>query len=389
MFSRPLWTVGFRPFFLLAGAFAALWIPLWLVMFWGQLPLNDYLRGYDWHKHEMLFGFVAAAIAGFLLTAVRNWTRRPTASGGWLALLVLLWLVGRAVVWLAGSLPWQLVMAADVAFLPVLALVILKPIWGARNWRNIGFVPLLLALAGANVLMHGKAAGLDMPLHGEVGATLAVDLVVIFLVAVGGRIVPAFTKSALPDAGVQRIALADQIVVPVMLTLTALDAFETAKTAAAIAALIAGLTNAARMWRWRTRATLGKPILWALHLAYAWIAVGLLLKGIAGLTPLLSRSAATHALTVGAIGTFIMAMMSRVALGHTGRPLKVVSWIVAAYGLVTIAALIRTVITALSVDWYAHSVTVAALAWALAFVIFAIVYTPIVLGPRADAKTDA
>jgi uncharacterized protein involved in response to NO len=397
MFSRPFWDLGFRPFFLLGAGFAALWVPLWVLMYWGQLPFNNYLLGYDWHMHEMVFGFVAAAIAGFLLTAVRNWTRRPTLSGGPLAMLALLWLAGRVAVLLPslrpGTLPPLAIACIDVAFLPLLAAAIARPIVAARNWRNVGFVPLLLGLALLNGLMHAKALRWSLPDGWPTGLYdaaphVAVDLVLIFLSLIGGRIVPAFTRNATPGMKVERSAWADRGIFGLLLLLAIVDGFDGARTIAAAVALAAGVTSLWRMRGWGWRHSLTRPVLWVLHLGYGWIGVGLMLKGVAGLLPALERSAATHALTVGAMATFVLGMMTRVALGHTGRTIEVHRAITIAYHALTAATLLRVVGSAWQPSWYAHSLVAAASLWGVAFVIYLVVYLPILLGPRADGTRD-
>jgi len=356
-------------------------------MYWGYVDFSNYLLGYDWHIHEMLFGFVAAVLAGFLLTATRAWTKQPTASGGWLAALVVVWLAGRICVLLANSLPPVVVAAVDLPFLPLVAIVVGRAVVVSRNKRNVGVVVMLLLLSACNAAMHAKAFSLPLP-RDELGAMVGVDLVVVFLALIGGRVVPTFTKNATPDLKIRNSRLVDGLSIGLLVVMAALDVFEQTKQAAAVCALAAGLVHALRLSGWGGLRTLSRPILWVLHLGYLWIVIGLLLKGVAGLSGGLDRTAASHALTSGAMTTMIIGMMARVALGHTGRKLEVARPITVAFVLVTLAALIRVVLSAFKPDWYPHSLTAAAAVWSLAFLLYLIVYTPILIAPRADGTRD-
>ena len=317
----PLWRLGFRPFYLGAALFGALAVPLWVALLLGALPVTLPVAPLLWHAHEMLVGFAAAVIVGFLLTAGRAWTGLATPRGPWLAGLAGLWLAARATA-LTG--PYALHAALDLALLPLVAGILVDRLLRAGNRRNLPLAGLLLALSVANGVFHAALLGmLDLaplqPLH----AGLA--LVVMIECVMAGRVIPAFTLSALPGGRLQ---------VPRWLELASLGA-----TAAGLALWVlappglvaagvlgaAALLQAARLLRWQPLRTRGRPILWVLHAAYAWVPVGLALLALAqvGLLPV---SAGLHALAVGATGGLIIGMVTRTARGHTGRPLAVGRW---------------------------------------------------------------
>lgn len=376
-FAHPVLGLGFRPFFLLAALLAAAWLPLWLAIWLGGADLPLAYDGMAWHAHEMIFGFAVAVLAGFLLTAVRNWTKQPTPSGASLASLVALWLAGRLALLLGASLPHALVVAVDVAFLPAVAVALALPILRARNRRNYAIPLLLLALAALNLLFHLGDAALSR------AATLAgVDLLVVFLVFVGGRVIPFFTRNALPAARVTTrrwldwtATLSTAALVPLHLTDLLVPT--------AVVALLAGAANLARLAGWGSLATRRSPILWVLHVGYLWIGLGLVFTGLGLWVPELG-GVALHALTVGALGTLVLGMISRVSLGHTGRPLVVSRAVVAAFALVTLAALARVGLPLLAPGLYSASLVVSASAWVLAYAIFFAVYWPILTTPRPD-----
>lgn len=379
--ARPpaLLALGFRPFFLLAGALATAIVPLWLLVFFGKIALPARLAPASWHAHEMIFGFAAAVIAGFLLTAARNWTSLPTPSGARLAALVGLWALGRVAIFWDGVLPRPLVAAVDLAFLPAVALAIGIPIVKAKSWRNLGFVPLLLLLGAANLAFHG------WPSVASRAVRFALDVVLVIVAVMGGRVIPSFTANALRLEIPKRPAL-DRAAVASTMAVAILELVPEAVPLQAIVAIGAGALHGARMLPWRSFATRARPILWVLHLGYAWLALGLVLQGVAFFVPHWIPSAPLHALAVGAIATLILGMTTRVGLGHTGRLLEVSPAIVIAYVLLTIAALVRGVGPLVAPTLYAPALVVSGVAWALAFAIFTIVYLPILIAPRVDGK---
>lgn len=371
----PLLRLGFRPFMLLAMLAAVSLMPVWL------LALSGHGSGQlstHWHGHEMIFGYTLAVVAGFLLTAVRNWTGVPTPVGLPLALLALLWLVGRLAMLGATPIAWPV----DALLIPALALAIGHSLLRARNWRNAAFAPLLLLLFALDLWFH-----LD-PTSRSTALDLALAVILIFIIVIGGRVVPNFTQNALPGVKVQRYPFLDWLALAATVAAFVLWTFGP-QTLAAWLFLLAGMANAGRMVRWGGWAARRVPVLWILHAGYAFVPLGLWLRAVsdwAGLPP----SAATHALTAGAIGTLTIGMMTRVCLGHTGRPVKANGPTVFAYCLVIAAALVRTFGPLFDAPgrWMAYY-QVSGLAWTTAFVIFLGTYGPLLLRTRADGRLDS
>jgi uncharacterized protein involved in response to NO len=383
----PLLALGFRSFFLLATIMAAVAVPLWLLIYQGSLEPVSILPPTIWHGHEMVFGFAAAVIAGFLLTAATNWTGRRTATGAGLGALAGLWITGRVALIVPGVPAW-LAIGLDVAFLPVVAIVLAIPLLATGNRRNVVFPVVLTVLGLINLAIHLGAIG-AIDWDPSRGLRIAIDLILLMIGVLGGRVIPSFTKNALPHAKVNPCQKASALA---LLSIAALAIAEMATDNATVtgsAALVAGIVNALRMRGWGTFATLRTPILWILHAGYAWLAAGFILRGAAELTGLIPLDAGIHALTIGAIGSMIIGMMSRVALGHTGRSIAAAPLTVAAYWLVNAAALLRV---AFALTWD-DTLRVASLMgsgalWSLAFAFFVVVYWPILSRSRADGRAD-
>lgn len=362
-----LFALGFRPFYLLAGAYAALAVPVWALQYAGWLPRANIL----WHAHEMIFGYAFAVIAGFLLTAVRVWTGRPTPSGAALAALAALWLLARALALF--SLPAAA--AAGAVFALGVAWGIGRPLLASGNRRNLFFIALVLGLG---------AAGIALQTWPQLGIALGLDVVLFVMAVVAGRVVPMFTNNGVPGAGARRIDALEKAALGSILLLLALDAFELAALAAP-AALLAAALHAARLALWNPQRTLRKPIVWILHFAYGWIVVHLALRGLAGYA-LVPVALATHALTVGAIGGMTLGMMTRTARGHTARPLAAGGAEVAAYVLVQLAAFARVFVPLALPAAYVGATLVSALCWFAAFAAFTVAYWPILSRPRLDGE---
>jgi len=375
-----LWNLGFRPFFLLASIFSALSIVLWAAQFSGWLPAA-YMRSGVWHAHEMLFGFTTAVIAGFLLTAVRNWTRMDTARGPGLMALVLLWILGR----IAVATEWHVFSAVVNAAFPIaVAVSIGIPLQRSHNSRNYFFVGLLVLMAGLVLAVH-LALPERLGLSAASGLQLALDLVLFIMAVMGGRVIPMFTNNGVAGADATRKALIEKLALGSITVLFAADALHLPDTYVAIVAVIGALSHGARLCLWKPWRTLATPLVWILHAAYAWIVIHLMLRHFAAMH-WVSASSATHALTVGAIAGLTMGMMSRVSLGHTGRPLKVTRVETAAFFLVQAAALVRVFGEIALPVWYMLSIEVSAVLWAAAFGLFAIRYWPVLTRPRLDGK---
>jgi uncharacterized protein involved in response to NO len=358
--------------------FAAIAVPVWAVAYSGAIELP--MAGIWWHAHEMIFGFAVAVIIGFLFTAGRNWTGLDTPTGKPLMVLAAVWLAGR-VAMAFGSGVW--VAIVDLAFLPVAAGVLLKVLIKAKSKRNyfVGALPAMLALA--NLFFHLSVLGV-IEADPLTAMHLALGLVVLLETIVGGRVIPMFTFNAVRGVKQWRNVKLDwaaAIATGVALLLWALGA----GAWAGAVSLIAAALQAARLGGWNPWATRGQPILWVLHLAYLWIPLGLALVALTqfGVLP---RSAGIHALAIGATGGLIIGMMTRTALGHTGRMLTAGRIETAAYALVLLAALARVLTVGFIPAAQFGGVHAAATLWSLAFLLYLWRYSPYLWYARVDGK---
>jgi uncharacterized protein involved in response to NO len=377
---------GFRPFFVLASAFASVIVPLWLLVVGGVLRPGAYLEPPIWHAHEMVFGFAIAVVAGFLLTAVGNWTQRETLVGAPLLALALLWVAGRVAMLAPALLPRFVPGAVDLAFLPALLVVLARSLVVARNRRDFVMLGVLAVLFVANGALHLSALGL-LPAGAQRRAILvSLDVVVLLVLLMAGRVFPMFTSNATGVTTIRSSRWLDALTVAGMAIVTLLGAVDHDGRAATTGAGLVGVLAACRAARWGARYTARVPLLWILHAGYGWVCVGLLLRALAGFWPAIPASSATHALTVGALGSLTLGMMARVALGHTGRPLVAPAAAVWAFGLVTGAALVRVVVPLLAPAAYFTSLAVAAILWTAAFAAFLVAYAPVLWRPRIDGR---
>lgn len=390
IFDATILQRGFRPFFLLAAAWGCVYVPIWLIVLGGIGPAPGWNDPITWHAHEMLFGMVAAAIAGFLLTSVPVWTQTPPVVGVHLAILVALWGLGRAALLLAGVVPPLVTAVLDVAFLPALAAALAAPLLAPSQRRNAGFIVVLLALTFVNASLHAAALGHPFRVPPRTALRGAVDAVAILLVVIGGRITPAFTRAAFTRAGIaapiigrpwlDRLAIGGVVAVAI----TGLLGFDALR---GIACALAGVAILARLAGWQTRRTLGDPLLWSLHLGQAWLGFGLLLGAASHAILGVPATLALHAVTAGAMGTTIAAVMTRVALGHTGRPLVALPGTTLLYALVAAGALVRVVGPILFPAHALRGWILAGALWSAGFGLFLIRYGPLLVRPRADGRT--
>jgi uncharacterized protein involved in response to NO len=383
-----LFAYGFRPHFLAAGLAAFVLVPLWAMSFALGLPLGNDWPPTLWHAHEMLFGFVAAAIGGFMLTAVPSWTSQRGFAGRPLVVVSALWLLGRLLVATSSFWPSALVALVDVMFLPAIAFLI-APLLLREGNRNTPLLAVLAVLSLANVAFHILVARANAPLAGRM-LLVAIDVVLLLITVIGGRIVPAFTAAALKNRGdlgtAANIKGLTPVAIAVMAAVIILDGGWPGSLAAGWIAATAAVVHAARLLQWRTLRTLRDPLVWVLHLAYLWLPIGFSLKAIALLNGAAFAAFWLHALTIGAAATMILGVMTRAALGHTGRPLVVSPLITAAYLLLSAAAFVRVFGLAVSGQSYPVLILLAAILWTAAFGLYLLVYTPILVGPRADGK---
>jgi uncharacterized protein involved in response to NO len=385
--SLPVLAKGFRPFFLLAALYAPAIVPLWLAILTSNLMPGSYLPPTTWHAHEMTCGFVSAVIAGFLLTAVGNWTQRETATGAPLAGLAALWLAGRLVMLFAGALPRGLPALVDLAFLPTLAVVLARPLIAAKNRRNLVMLAILAALFAANLVIHLEALAWLPSGSAHLANLLSVDLILLLIMLIGGRIFPLFTRTATGVQSIRNIPWLDRLCIAAMAGLLIVDAIRPqGDRAGAVLSGIVGVLAAARAAHWGTRHTLRDPLLWVLHAGYAWLVAGLLLRGASGLLGAPLASVAIHALTVGAIGTLTLGMMARVSLGHTGRVLVAPGSMNVAFVAINLAALSRVLVPWFAPEWYLGGLVTAGALWVLAFALFLVSYGSMLCRPRVDGR---
>lgn len=358
---------------------------LWLPMSVGRLAPNLYYGPFGWHGHEMLFGYMGAVIAGFLLTAVRNWTGIPTPTGLPLAALALLWLGGRIVPLLGPRVPDPLLALVDGAFLPTLLLILAGPLWRDTNKANRVFLLLLSGMALANLLVHLQALGFAA--SARQGQGLMRDLLVLLVTLVGGRVVPFFTEKAVPGSCPRHRPWLEHSSFALLIALLVVNLFYPDPAAQSVLASLAAVTQALRLMGWHDRRVWRIPILWVLYSGFVWVVLGLALQAL-GTLGLFPPNLALHALTVGGFSVLTLGMMARISLGHTGRELHPHSAMTIAFLLLNLAAIVR--VFGLLV-WASNPIGVMHLAgglWIFAFLLFLVLYTPILLRPRVDGRPD-
>ncbi|HLZ01122.1 MAG TPA: NnrS family protein [Bradyrhizobium sp.] len=368
-----LLSYGFRPFFLLGSIYSGAMIPVWLCVFQGELALRTAFVPRDWHVHEMLFGYVAAVIGGFLLTAVPNWTGRLPLQGAPLAVLVSSWLAGRIAVCMSAWIGWAFACAIDAAFLALLAAAAAREIIVGRQWGNVPVVAIVSLFAAGNIAFHIEAhlGGLA-----EYSTRFAIALVITLVALIGGRIVPSFTRNWLarqrPGHLPAPVGRFDAVVMVVSMIALVGWIIAPATAASGIALIIAGCLHLVRLARWAGYRTMPDRLVLILHLAYAFVPVGYLLAGLAAFDAL-PPSAGIHAWTGGAIGSMTIAVMTRATLGHTGRALRASVGTQCLYAAVIVAALMR-ISASLAPEHMQVLLATAGTSWTLAFLGFAVIY---------------
>ena len=382
-------SIGFRPFYLLAGAFAAGAMPVWHFAPGELLPGELYLAGVAWHAHEIVFGFAAAVLTGFLLTAARAWTGLATLSGWRLAALAGLWVAGRVLVATGPAVP---AIVVDCLFLPCVALAIGIPVAQARNWRNLPVATVPALLGGANVLFHLNHEGLIALARANGGALLALDLFALLVALMAGRVIPAFTANAVPAARPRRNPYVETVAfgtLGVLLVAGPLDPWLPGGPWLAGVAAAGALAHMVRLWLWDPAATRHEPLLWVLPLSYAWLPAALILRALWLADVDVPAAAPFHALGAGAMGGLMLGMMTRSALGHTGRPLAAGGVELAAYLLVHAGAALRVFGPLAGAAAEPHALAASAVLWSGAFALFLAAYWPVLTRPRVDAPRPA
>lgn len=375
-----LFSAGFRPLFLLAGIWAVVGLVLSVGTIAGAFALPSVLDPVSWHVHEMIFGFVAAAIGGFVLTATANWTGRLPVRGPPLIALCVLWVGGRlamATSEIIGPLPAAII---ELSYLAALTALAGREIIAGRNWRNAPIIVILVVLLATDILWQIEI--LELADFDGAARRLAIATVLTLVMLIGGRVIPSFTRNWLAKRDGERLPAAfgwfDKIVLAV--TVPSLIGWAAAPEEPVIGGflLLAGVLNLARLMRWRGHRTASEALVWVLHVGYLWIPVGLILLAANALMDGPSQAGGIHALTAGAIATMILAVMSRATLGHTGRELHAGPGLATAYVLVGAGALAR-VIGAYGDALYQPLLIAGALAWVLGFALFTAICGPMML----------
>lgn len=373
---------GFRPFFLLAAIWAALSMAVWVAMLAGYAVLPTALDPVSWHAHELLFGYLGAVIAGFLLTAVPNWTGNLPLVGWPLAGLAGLWVLGRVAVAVSDLLPPLAVALGDLAFPLALLAFVAREVIAGRNWKNLPVLALLAGWTLANALFHWEAARGGYPVQ-ETGLRIALAVAVMLIALIGGRIVPSFTRNWLAQRQATRLPVpfgrADAAVLALTLAALALWIVWPHHPVTAIACVVVGLAHLWRLSRWQGHQTGAEALVWVLHAGYAFVPLGFVAIAAGSVVPGLAP-AAQHVWMAGAIGLMTLAVMTRASLGHAGRPLHATGAITALYFAVILAALARLLAGFIPGEsWLLH---LAAGGWIAGFGGFALIYWPILARPR-------
>lgn len=378
--GHPLLALGFRPFYLLAAAFATVSIPVWLARYFGHAPGLSHVS-VTWHMHEMIFGFAIAVIIGFLYTAARNWTGLQTPRGATLAAIAGLWIAGRIAMCTADP---RLAAAIDISFIPVAAWPLYRVLQRSGNKRNMILVGLLTLLTIANAVFHAAALGW-IGVSPALPVQAAIMVVVIIESVIGGRVIPSFTANAVQ--GVRPIMNARRDLISILLTACAGIAWAFSAPAPLTAMLMAAaaIAQLVRLAGWKPLCSIRNPLLWIMHLSYAWIPVGFMLLALASLG-LVTSSAAFHVLAIGAIAGLIIGMITRTALGHTGRQLKAGRSETVMYALIQLGVVARFIAAVSGGSWHNPALVAAAACWSCAFLLYLVVYAPYLFRPRIDGR---
>ncbi|AFJ01268.1 NnrS protein involved in response to NO [Methylophaga frappieri] len=385
----PLFRQAFRPLFLFGAAFSVIAMLLWGLIISGHINFQFVGNQLFWHSHEMIFGYVAAIVIGFLLTAVQSWTGQRAPHGKTLLVIVMLWLAGRLALLFGAGLPLWLVIAIDLSFLPVSAYLLANPILRAKQTKSLFFIPVLLLLTICNAVMY---AGLVMerPDIQQTGSLSAVLLITLLMTVIGGRVIPMFTANGTQTSKVNNIAWLDKTALTSVWLLFALHFLMLTKlipsNLLSLLFAVSAILVFIRGFRWKIWVTFRVPLLWSLHIGYWFIPLGLIMFSAyyAGLD--MPYSVALHALTAGAMGTMILSMMSRVSLGHSGRSLTPKRLISLAFIFIIAVGLIRTLMIWLLPTQISFWLWFSVLAWATAYLLYIILYFPILTTPRPDGK---
>lgn len=384
----PLFRLGFRVFFLAGAIVSVVTMLLWLLSLSGFNLLGAVKNPIWWHAHEMIFGFTLAIIAGFVLTAIQNWTGIPGVRGWPLAIAAFLWLLPRILLLTLGETHW-LVAILDILWLPLVAYFLARPIFRIKQWRNLFFVPVLLIFTLLNALSYYAAYNNDWLLSERIfiGSVL---MITALIAVMGGRVIPFFTSRATNTENPQPIMLLE-IMALGGIWLLALGWLLIPRTPTfyqflAVISFITAVAHLLRMLRWNSIPSLKVPLLWILHIGYLFIPLGLIAFALALSQQLLTISAASHFLTAGALGCVVLGMIARVSLGHSGRKLEPKKLIVGAFAFIIIAAVLRSLGPIFLPQFLSQIYQSSAMLWIMAYLIFTVIYWPVLTQPRTDGR---
>jgi uncharacterized protein involved in response to NO len=381
----PLFRLGFRPFFLAGALFAVISMFLWGLLLSGKITLVSQLPSTQWHAHEMLFGFAGAIILGFLLTAVQNWTGYPGLKGKKLALLFSIWLFARFAMFLLPPDLFWITMVLELTWMPLAALVLVQAVLHAKQWKNLFFVPLLLAMTVLNAVSLVGLKSYDYIMSQQ--AIWSMLFLVFFIIAVmGGRVIPFFTSKGTGTEKVQPIQVLEYLTLAPLLLLAILIWFPSLTVISGALALLTGAANLIRVIRWKPLLTLPVALLWSLHLSYLLLSTGLLFYALALFIPSINATTMIHLTAVAGFGGVILAMISRVSLGHTGNALIPSKWMSLAFIATAISGLVRVIFPLLMPELLIMAYWISILFWCGAFTLFVLFYAKMLLSARADKR---
>jgi uncharacterized protein involved in response to NO len=374
VFEYPLFAMGFRVFFALAGLSALALIAVWNRISNGALHIDNYFPIALWHAHEMLLGFTSAVLAGILLTALKNVSKSSVINSNQLAALSFVWIYGRVVPFYSDLLPDVLIAGIDFAFLPLLAFWLIKPILNAGSYKYFAYLLLVLVMALGNALIHAQVLGFTV-LSADLGVNLEIALIVVGLVFSAGWVLPSVIERSLSGVIYIQNSLLDVLAVVSGIVAFLFLIFDISGFLLGSTALIALVVNAVRLATWFDRRILFVPLLWVLYLGYAWLVLGFGLLALAAYD-VVAVSLALHAFAVGGIAALSLGLMSRLAVGQVGRVLRASNVMAIAFILINIAALFLVLLPAVLPDWYSGFVVIATYSWLAAFSLFVFYYAP-------------
>lgn len=384
----PILRLAFRPLFLLGTLFSVIAISWWIHYWSAPFDWMPYGGPIWWHGHEMLFGFGIAIVTGFLLTAVKTWTGIAGLRGKWLGGFVLVWILGRILISFESGISYWIVAIVDVSYLLFATLAMAYPVIKVKQWRNLIFIPILLAMASLNAISHWSVIT-NQPILANQSLHTTIMLFALVIAILGGRVIPAFTANGTGNVKkpiIVPLELLTIISILTMIVFAFIGFTKVNKDYLLVVATIAAIANGIRFSRWGFQYTWSIPILWSLHLSFVFIPLGFLMLALFAAGVVDNISAALHCFTVGAIGGMILAMISRVTLGHTGRPMKPHKLVAAAFVSLLLAALIRVIAPIWLAEYYLISINIAGGLWVLAYCIYLYFYAPMLVTTRADGR---